>query len=98
MCVRGADRQKQGITPDVSSPHTVWNKFLLNILIPRHTINSFCQIHAILPADTSEDFESVKSTVLSLASLQVATDNFHESNKIGEGGFGAVYKVWHEYS
>jgi hypothetical protein len=48
--------------------------------------------------DTNEDFESVKSTLLSLASLQVATDNFHESNKIGEGGFGAVYKVWHEYS
>jgi serine/threonine protein kinase len=45
-----------------------------------------------LPADTNEDFESVKSTLLSLASLQVATDNFHESNKIGEGGFGAVYK------
>uniref|UniRef100_I1QBB9 Serine/threonine-protein kinase n=1 Tax=Oryza glaberrima TaxID=4538 RepID=I1QBB9_ORYGL len=42
--------------------------------------------------DTTEDFESVKSTLLSLASLQVATDNFHESNKIGEGGFGAVYK------
>ncbi|BAT01981.1 cysteine-rich receptor-like protein kinase 10 isoform X2 [Oryza sativa Japonica Group] len=42
--------------------------------------------------DTNEDFESVKSTLLSLASLQVATDNFHESNKIGEGGFGAVYK------
>nr|XP_015644856.1 cysteine-rich receptor-like protein kinase 10 isoform X3 [Oryza sativa Japonica Group] len=43
--------------------------------------------------DTNEDFESVKSTLLSLASLQVATDNFHESNKIGEGGFGAVYKM-----
>uniref|UniRef100_A0A0E0Q9H6 non-specific serine/threonine protein kinase n=1 Tax=Oryza rufipogon TaxID=4529 RepID=A0A0E0Q9H6_ORYRU len=42
--------------------------------------------------DTNEDFESVQSTLLSLASLQVATDNFHESNKIGEGGFGAVYK------
>ncbi|XP_040382251.1 cysteine-rich receptor-like protein kinase 10 [Oryza brachyantha] len=42
--------------------------------------------------DTSEDFESVKSTLLSLASLQVATDNFHESKKLGEGGFGAVYR------
>uniref|UniRef100_A0A0E0LLT8 Uncharacterized protein n=1 Tax=Oryza punctata TaxID=4537 RepID=A0A0E0LLT8_ORYPU len=42
--------------------------------------------------DATEDFESVKSTLLSLASLQVATDNFHESKKIGEGGFGAVYK------
>ncbi|EEC82218.1 hypothetical protein OsI_26364 [Oryza sativa Indica Group] len=48
-------------------------------------------VPAITGADTSEDFESVKSTVLSLASLQVATDNFHESKKIGEGGFGEVY-------
>uniref|UniRef100_J3MLR1 Uncharacterized protein n=1 Tax=Oryza brachyantha TaxID=4533 RepID=J3MLR1_ORYBR len=43
-------------------------------------------------ADAAEDFESVKSTLLSLASLQVATDNFNESMKLGEGGFGAVYK------
>uniref|UniRef100_A0A0D9WZY2 Uncharacterized protein n=1 Tax=Leersia perrieri TaxID=77586 RepID=A0A0D9WZY2_9ORYZ len=42
--------------------------------------------------DRDEDFESVKSTLLSLASLQVATDNFHESKKLGEGGFGSVYK------
>ncbi|EAZ40166.1 hypothetical protein OsJ_24612 [Oryza sativa Japonica Group] len=42
--------------------------------------------------DAAEDFESVKSTLLSLASLQVATDNFNESMKLGEGGFGAVYK------
>uniref|UniRef100_A0A0D9WZX8 Uncharacterized protein n=1 Tax=Leersia perrieri TaxID=77586 RepID=A0A0D9WZX8_9ORYZ len=42
--------------------------------------------------DTSEDFESVKSTLLPLASLQVATDNFNESMKLGEGGFGVVYK------
>uniref|UniRef100_A0A0D9WZY6 Protein kinase domain-containing protein n=1 Tax=Leersia perrieri TaxID=77586 RepID=A0A0D9WZY6_9ORYZ len=45
-----------------------------------------------LPDDTDEDFESVKSTLLSLASLQVATDNFHENKKLGEGGFGSVYK------
>ncbi|CAM0144782.1 unnamed protein product [Urochloa decumbens] len=39
-----------------------------------------------------EDFESIKSTLLSLSSLQVATNNFDESNKLGEGGFGSVYK------
>ncbi|KAG2645904.1 hypothetical protein PVAP13_2KG465705 [Panicum virgatum] len=41
---------------------------------------------------TDADFESIKSTLLSLSSLQVATNNFDESNKLGEGGFGSVYK------
>jgi hypothetical protein len=47
----------------------------------------------IFAVDASEDLESVKSTLLTLGSLQVATDNFDESKKLGEGGFGAVYKV-----
>ncbi|KAL6871522.1 hypothetical protein ACP4OV_014351 [Aristida adscensionis] len=41
-----------------------------------------------------ENFESIKSILLSLTSLQMATNNFDESNKLGEGGFGAVYKFW----
>jgi hypothetical protein len=51
------------------------------------------ELMEILPAYTAEDFESIKSTLLSLESLQVATNNFDESNKLGQGGFGAVYKV-----
>jgi hypothetical protein len=41
----------------------------------------------------AEDIESIKSILLSLPSLQAATNNFDESNKLGEGGFGTVYKV-----
>ena len=29
----------------------------------------------------------------SLSSISAATDNFSEENKLGEGGFGPVYKV-----
>ena len=31
---------------------------------------------------------------MDLGTLKVATSNFLESNKIGEGGFGPVYKVF----
>lgn len=90
MCVR---REVWRDTPDVSPPHIILAYiFLLTFLYHQRPL-TFRQIHANLPADTTEDFESVKSGLLSLASLQVATDNFHKSKKIGEGGFGEVYQV-----
>ncbi|KAM0878623.1 hypothetical protein ACQ4PT_034753 [Festuca glaucescens] len=50
------------------------------------------------PAATGEDstnqddIQSIDSLLLDLATLRAATDNFSESNKLGEGGFGSVYK------
>jgi hypothetical protein len=44
-------------------------------------------------ASRSEDFESIESLFLDLSTLRIATDNFSENNKLGEGGFGVVYKV-----
>jgi len=35
----------------------------------------------------------VQSLQYSLASIQAATNNFSDDNKVGEGGFGDVYKV-----
>jgi hypothetical protein len=35
----------------------------------------------------------VKPNLYSYAELRVATDDFNPSNKLGEGGFGVVYKV-----
>jgi hypothetical protein len=32
-------------------------------------------------------------TVFKMETLVAATENFHDNNKLGEGGFGAVYKV-----
>jgi hypothetical protein len=35
----------------------------------------------------------VDSMMIDVSTLRAATDDFDESNKLGEGGFGAVYKV-----
>lgn len=34
-----------------------------------------------------------KCMIFDLPTLQEATENFSEENKLGEGGFGTVYKV-----
>ncbi|XP_035816994.1 cysteine-rich receptor-like protein kinase 6 isoform X2 [Zea mays] len=40
----------------------------------------------------AEDTEMVDSMMIDVATLRAATGDFDESNKLGEGGFGAVYK------
>ncbi|CAD6334283.1 unnamed protein product [Miscanthus lutarioriparius] len=46
------------------------------------------------PYSTNPDnIQSIDSLLLDLSTLRAATDNFAESNKLGEGGFGAVYKL-----
>lgn len=40
-----------------------------------------------------EKITSVESLLFDYQTLRVATGNFSEENKLGEGGFGAVYKV-----
>ncbi|CAL5027170.1 unnamed protein product [Urochloa decumbens] len=43
-------------------------------------------------ADEEEDGEMVDSMMIDLSTLRAATMDFDDSNKLGEGGFGAVYK------
>ncbi|XP_048548139.1 cysteine-rich receptor-like protein kinase 6 [Triticum urartu] len=52
---------------------------------------------AIDDSINQDDIQSIDSLLLDLSMLRAATDNFAERNKLGEGGFGAVYKgVLHE--
>ncbi|EES17896.1 cysteine-rich receptor-like protein kinase 10 [Sorghum bicolor] len=45
------------------------------------------------PYSTNPDnIQSIDSLLLDLSTLRSATENFAESSKLGEGGFGAVYK------
>lgn len=52
-------------------------------------------ISILFPTDSTnpDNIQSIDSLLLDLSTLRAATDNFAESNKLGEGGFGAVYKV-----
>jgi hypothetical protein len=40
-----------------------------------------------------EEMRSSEPLTYDLSTLRAATDNFSEENKLGEGGFGPVYKV-----
>ena len=41
----------------------------------------------------SDDQKAGEFPYIDLASIHAATDNFSESNMLGQGGFGPVYKV-----
>ncbi|XP_062190112.1 cysteine-rich receptor-like protein kinase 6 [Phragmites australis] len=49
------------------------------------------QPYPMYPAE-AEDVEMVDSMMIDVSTLRAATGDFDESNKLGEGGFGAVYK------
>lgn len=40
-----------------------------------------------------EEDKGMESLLIGLDTLKVATRNFSDENKLGEGGFGPVYKV-----
>lgn len=43
--------------------------------------------------DSMEDMNSTGSLQYDFGTIEVATNHFSDRNKLGEGGFGAVYKV-----
>lgn len=43
--------------------------------------------------DDETDFTSAESKWFELSTLRDATNNFSNQNKLGQGGFGSVYKV-----
>ncbi|KXG24350.1 cysteine-rich receptor-like protein kinase 10 isoform X4 [Sorghum bicolor] len=45
-----------------------------------------------LKSTTPDDIESIGSLLLDLSTLRVATGDFSEHKRLGEGGFGVVYK------
>ncbi|CAN6168290.1 unnamed protein product [Urochloa humidicola] len=46
----------------------------------------------LIDSTNPEDIGSIDSLIIDLAILRATTENFDEGKKLGEGGFGAVYK------
>ncbi|XP_066397842.1 cysteine-rich receptor-like protein kinase 6 [Miscanthus floridulus] len=46
----------------------------------------------LLDTTNPEDIQSIDSLIIDISTLRAATENFDEANKLGEGGFGSVYK------
>ncbi|GLT83192.1 hypothetical protein SLE2022_014970 [Rubroshorea leprosula] len=44
--------------------------------------------------ETADELIKVESFQYDFATVQAVTNNFCDENKVGEGGFGAVYKAW----
>lgn len=40
-----------------------------------------------------DESEQTEISIFDLSTISNATDNFSVANKLGEGGFGSVYKV-----
>jgi len=59
-------------------------------------IISHCKVSLIflLPQLTELKGLDLRTGVFPLREIKVATNNFDVANKIGEGGFGPVYKVF----
>lgn len=52
-----------------------------------------CSSNYVYLAVVENDITIVESLRFDLSTVREATDNFSVHNKIGEGGFGEVYKV-----
>jgi hypothetical protein len=55
----------------------------------------FLYFYCIVNKQAEEDtvINEDRQIVFTMETLLAATENFHDDNKLGEGGFGPVYKV-----
>ena len=51
------------------------------------------QAHTFLALSRTDIKENIPSGTFTLKHIKVATNDLDSANKIGEGGFGPVYKV-----
>ena len=62
-------------------------------VILQRTANKKGLFRILKENEISESRQTTDLTIFDLRTISAATDNFNPANKLGEGGFGAVYKV-----
>lgn len=54
---------------------------------------SYASVLTCLFCEAVEEMITAESLQFDFSTIRAATDNFSEENKLGQGGFGSVYKV-----
>lgn len=82
--------------------------FLLDLKIKNCFGNIyFCKLHYQFPFDklalnslpylgeakVEDEIKHVESSLFDFDTIRIGTNNFSDANKLGQGGFGPVYKV-----
>ena len=57
----------------------------------------YVMINCHFSDDNSDDIGLAESLQYDFETIRSATDDFSDANKLGQGGFGAVYKVTKHY-
>ncbi|XP_059438776.1 cysteine-rich receptor-like protein kinase 44 [Corylus avellana] len=90
--------------PPLTNTNTTKGTLMIIIVVPTVAfvvliIISFCVYFRVrrrprekLETVEHDEIRSVESLQFDFDTIKVATDNFSEANKLGQGGFGAVYK------
>ncbi|EAZ40165.1 hypothetical protein OsJ_24611 [Oryza sativa Japonica Group] len=60
--------------------------------LPGSPASSSAPVNGVPTESSTDDMQSIGSLILDLSTLRVATDDFSEHKRLGEGGFGVVYK------
>ncbi|RLN33984.1 putative receptor-like protein kinase [Panicum miliaceum] len=91
VTTRGRTRNKMKIVLAITLP-VVALMLATTILCLCFLRRRLAREHAPSYSTKPEDIEGIGSLLLNLSTIRAATDNFADSNWVGEGGFGAVYK------
>lgn len=78
---------------------SVFDIFIIIIILPglQDRSQDFLLNAAIIPSKREYSGESTRDEVelplFDFSTIAIATENFSDQNKLGQGGFGCVYKV-----